>query len=307
MQGPLSGILSHPFKVGARSGDTMLLACARPHYVAIDFSSGLRRDAVVHAKGLDRQAHSARPVLILEDVSLRIPVFTNEMRSLKASLLRSVTGGQLRRGHHGAEVTALQGVSCIVHEGERVALIGHNGAGKSTFLKLISGIYAPSSGRLERRIRVFPMIRKSFVTSPDLSGLQAIKAHYLMVRGSLRGFQEFSDGVITFSGLGDFIHLPVKTYSDGMAARLLFAILTSFNHECLAMDEGFGAGDSRFYEQAQQRMKDFIQTTGTLFLASHSEQLLQQFCHRGLVFDQGSIVFDGELQQALEFYRHHRK
>jgi len=248
----------------------------------------------------------SRVVLSLEEVGLQIPVFTTETRSLKSALIRSVTGGQLRRGRSGAVITALCDVSCTVYEGERIALIGHNGAGKSTFLKLISGIYTATSGRFQRQIRVFPMIQKSFITSPELSGLQAIKAHYLMVQGNLRDFEAFCAGVIEFSGLGDFIHLPIKTYSEGMAARLLFSMLTAFSHECLAMDEGFGAGDFSFYEKAQQRMQSFIEQAGTLFLASHSDALLQQFCQRGLVFDQGSIVFDGPLDQAQSFYHSRR-
>ncbi|MCP9810103.1 ABC transporter ATP-binding protein [Cyanobium sp. HWJ4-Hawea] len=249
---------------------------------------------------------SPDPVLRLEHVGLQIPVFTTETRSLKTALIRSITGGQLRRERGGAVITALRDVSCTVHEGERIALIGHNGAGKSTFLKLVSGIYTGTSGHFERRIRVFPMIHKSFITSPELSGLQAIKAHYLMVNGNLRGFDRLSDEVIEFSGLGDFIQLPLKTYSEGMAARLLFSMLTSFSHDCLAMDEGFGAGDFSFYEKAQQRMQAFIEQAGTLFLASHSDVLLRQFCQRGIVFDQGSIVFDGPLDQALSFYHAHK-
>ena len=244
---------------------------------------------------------TAVPVLRLEDVGLQIPVFSTE-RTLKTALIRSVTGGQLRRGRNGAVISALRNVSCSVFEGERVALIGHNGAGKSTFLKLISGIYTATSGCFERRVRVFPMIQKSFITSPELSGFQAIKAHYLMVKGNLRGFDGFCEGVIEFSGLGDFIYLPVKTYSEGMSSRLLFSMLTAFSHECLAMDEGFGAGDFNFYEKAQQRLQTFIERAGTLFLASHSDNLLEQFCHRGLVFDQGSIVYDGPLDAALKFY-----
>ena len=249
---------------------------------------------------------AARPVLLLEQVGLQIPVFSTETRSLKTALIRSVTGGQLKRGPSGAVITALHNLNCVVHEGERVALIGHNGAGKSTFLRLVSGIYTPTSGRFERRIRVFPMIQKSFITSPELSGLQAIKAHYLMIRGHLREFDVFCEGVTAFSGLGDFIHLPIKTYSEGMSARLLFSMLTAFSHECLAMDEGFGAGDFSFYEKAQQRLQSFIEQAGTLFLASHSDSLLQQFCHRGLVFDQGSIVFDGPLDAALAHYHSRR-
>ena len=238
----------------------------------------------------------------LHKVRLDIPVATTETRSLKASLIRSVTGGRLSRKGCGAMVTALEDVNCSVYEGERVALIGHNGAGKSTFLRLISGIYQHSSGIFEVNVKVHPMIHKSFVTSPELSGLQAIKAHYQMMHGNLRGFEQFREDVVRFSGLGDFVRLPVKTYSQGMAARLIFAVLTGTNHDCLAMDEGFGAGDSSFYEIAQDRLDAFLASAGTLFLASHSDVLLRRFCRRGLVFRQGRIAFDGSLDDALAFY-----
>ena len=241
-------------------------------------------------------------MLHMENVRLEIPVFTNETRSLKSALIRSVTGGKLSRRRGGAVVTALQDVSCSIREGERIALIGHNGAGKSTFLRMISGIYQHTSGLFESKVRVFPMIHKSFITSPELSGLQAVKAHYLMVNGNLRGFSAFCDDVVEFSGLGDFVRLPIKTYSQGMEARLLFALLTACSHDCLAMDEGFGAGDNNFYDRAQDRLERFLKTAGTLLLASHTERLLERFCSRGLVFREGRIVFDGPLNDALDFY-----
>jgi len=241
-------------------------------------------------------------VLRLENVCLEIPVATTETRSLKSTLIRSVTGGRLNRKRGGAVITALANVSCTVREGERVALIGHNGAGKSTFLRLVSGIYQHSRGLFEAYVPVHPMIHKSFITSSELSGQQAIKAHYLMTHGNLLGFEAFCHDVVTFSGLGDFVHLPVKTYSQGMAARLMFAVLTGSRHECLAVDEGFGAGDSSFYEKAKVRLESFLASAGTLFLASHSDDLLKRFCRRGLVFSKGTIVFDGSLEHALDHY-----
>jgi lipopolysaccharide transport system ATP-binding protein len=149
------------------------------------------------------------------------------------------------------------------------------------------------------------MITRSFVTSHELSGLQAIKAHYLTIHGNLRDFHAYAEDVIDFCGLGDYIYLPIKGYSQGMAARLLFAMLTGIPHQCLAIDEGFGTGDSRFMEAAQRRLDAFLDTAGTLLLASHSDVLLRQFCKRGLVFDQGRIVMDGGLEEALDFY--HRR
>lgn len=238
----------------------------------------------------------------LRNVGLDIPVLTTETRSIKSSLLRSVTGGRLSRRRGGAVVSALQDVTLSIRQGARVALIGHNGAGKSTFLRLISGIYQHTSGYFKAHVPVFPMIHKGFLTSPELSGLQAIKAHYLLHHCHLRGFEAFSEDVIEFSGLGDFVHLPVKTYSQGMAARLLFAVLTGDRHDCLAMDEGFGAGDTSFYERAQERMTSFLSSAGTLLLASHSDDLLRRFCKRGLVFEGGRMVFSGPLENALEFY-----
>jgi lipopolysaccharide transport system ATP-binding protein len=248
----------------------------------------------------------SRPVLELYDVSLRIPVSTKEARSLKKVLIRSVTGGNLmRKEGQGAEIEALRDINCIIRHGERIALIGHNGAGKSTFLRLVSGIYQPSSGVFRAHCPVFPMIQKSFITSQDLNGMQAAKGHYLLIHGNLQGFDEFLNDVIEFSGLGDFMHLPIKGYSEGMAARLLFSMLTSSQHECLALDEGFGASDARFFAKAKLRMEKFIASAGTLLLASHSNELLRQFCTRGIVFDQGQIVCDASLEESLAYYHEH--
>ena len=161
-------------------------------------------------------------VLELENVGLEIPVLTTETRSLKSTLIRSVTGGRLSRSRGGAVVTALQDISLTIRQGARVALIGHNGAGKSSFLRLVSGIYQHTSGHFKAHVPVFPMIHKGFITSPELSGLQAIKAHYLLVHGHLRGFEEFCDDVIGFSGLGDFIRLPVRLTARGW--QLVFCL-----------------------------------------------------------------------------------
>lgn len=242
------------------------------------------------------------PVLELEGVGLKIPVFSSENRSVGTALLRSITGGALHRKRGQAFVDALEDLNLCIRKGERVALIGHNGAGKSTFLRLISGIYLPTYGRLRVHQFVYPMISKGFVTSPELSGFQAIKAHFLILHGNLRGFQAYADDVIAFSGLGEFVYLPIKGYSQGMSARLLFAMLTGISHPCLAIDEGLGTGDLQFMEAAQQRLDAFLASAGTLILASHSDALLRRFCRRGLVFHKGRIIMDDDLNKALEFY-----
>ena len=246
------------------------------------------------------------PIIKLENIYLEIPVYCLENKTLTKLLTKrmriSKIGGQLKTSNHKTKIEALSNVNLIIEKGERVALIGHNGSGKSSFLKLISGIYKPTRGNLKVDVDVYPMLQKSFLTSSDLSGIDACKAHYLLMNSSLNDFEFFLDDIIDFSGLGSYISLPIKTYSEGMCARLIFSILTSVSHDCLAIDEGFGAGDAEFFERADQRMKKFINSAGTLFLASHSEQLLRQFCTRGIVFNHGRIVFDGSLDAALNYY-----
>lgn len=243
-----------------------------------------------------------KPVLILRNVIVDIPINTQETRILKKALVSSLTGGTLFKSKHGVKIEALKNIDCTIYHGDRVALIGHNGAGKSTFLRLISGIYKPTSGFFQASCIVHPMIQKNFITGPELSGIQAAKGHYLYINDTLDGFDVFLNDIIEFSELGDFIHLPLKTYSEGMSARLLFALLTSGSHDCIALDEGFGAGDLRFIERAEKRLENFINSSGTLILASHSDALLRQFCNRGLVFRHGEIVYDGHLEDALHVY-----
>tara|TARA_Y100001968_G_scaffold180071_1_gene164942 strand:- start:859 stop:2238 length:1380 start_codon:yes stop_codon:yes gene_type:complete len=250
-----------------------------------------------------------KPIIKITNLSLTIPIAFKHDKKLSNLLtkgvLNSLIGGQLVKNEKSAKVEALSGINLTIMNGERVALIGHNGSGKTSFLKIISGIYMPTQGELDVKVEVYPMLQKSFLTSTDLTGIDAAKAHYLLVNKSLNGFEEFLEDIIDFSGLGEFISLPIKTYSEGMSARLIFSILTSIPHDCLAIDEGFGTGDTDFFDRAEKRMKSFMNSSGTLILASHSEYLLKQFCTRGIVFNHGSVVYDGSLDAALNYYHTH--
>ena len=248
---------------------------------------------------------NTQTVIKMERVSLLIPVFSNNKKFTKiiANTIKvPFTGGGLKVNNNQTNIEALSNLNITFSKGERVALIGHNGSGKSTFLKLISGIYTLTSGRMKISVNVYPMLQKSFLTSNELTGIDAAKAHYLLINRNLNGFNDYLKEIVDFSGLGDYISLPIKTYSEGMSARLIFSLLTSCKHDCLAIDEGFGTGDSEFFERAEKRLKSFIDSAGTLFLASHSEELLRQFCIRGIVFNHGSIVYDGHLDEALNYY-----
>ena len=250
----------------------------------------------------ERKIPKKSSIISLKNVSLTIPVFQKMDRSIKKSLLRSATGGLIAKTQSLTSVKALRSINIDISKGDRIALIGQNGSGKTSFLKLISGIYEPSKGVIEKNVEVYPMIQKSFIVANELSGLDAAKSHYLLINNSLLGFEDFLEDIVTFSGLGEFITFPLKTYSEGMASRLLFSLLTYHSHDCLALDEGLGTGDQSFYNKAAKRLDGFIQKSGTLIFASHSNELLKQFCTRGLVFSKGSIIFDGTLTNALLYY-----
>ena len=248
------------------------------------------------------------PAIIINHISLSIPIYQVANRSFTKKFTNKViniTGGSLDQSQDRTNIIALNNINLTIMKGERVGLIGHNGSGKSSFLRLISGIYMPTRGNINVLVDVYPMLQKTFLTSSELSGIDACKAHYLLNNHSLVGFESFLDEIVEFSGLGSYISLPVKTYSEGMSARLVFSILTSSPHDCLAIDEGFGTGDSDFCDRAEERMKQFMESAATLFLASHSEELLKQFCNRGIVFSHGSIAFDGPLDAALNYYHTH--
>lgn len=245
----------------------------------------------------------SHPLVELEHVCLDIPVEGVGSRSLKAALVGGLTGGLLNRNRGGSlAVQALSDLNFTIRKGERVALLGHNGAGKSTLLRLLSDVYAPSRGRIRRHGQVAPLINKSFWVDTDLSGRHAARAQYLLNCNTIEGFDEFLEELVNFTELADFIHLPIRTYSDGMRTRLQFGLLTAFRHQALALDEGIGAGDQWFLSRARQRLALFLGEVGTLILASHSNELLSQFCNRGLVLQHGRVVFDGSLPEAFSHY-----
>ena len=232
-----------------------------------------------------------------------MPVDGVRSRSIKSALVGGLTGGLLRSSRDGlVNVEALRALTVTIYKGDRVALLGHNGAGKSTLLRLLSDIYYPEKGKIMRYGKIIPLINKSFWIDTDLNGYHAAKAHYLLNFNNLKGFDQYCNELLEFTELADFIHLPIRTYSDGMRTRLLFGLLTSFRHEALALDEGIGAGDQWFMSRARSRLADFLGNIGTLILASHSDDLLKQFCNRGLVLSHGQLVFDGNIEQALAHY-----
>ena len=239
----------------------------------------------------------------LEGATVEYPILTQASRKLSRQLIRVATGGQLDRAESGRiSVRALDDLTFRLNPGDRVGLIGHNGSGKSTMLKLLAGIYWPTSGTIRREGVVGSLLDIALGMSPDATGRENI---YL--RGALQGLsrKEISalvPGIIEFSELGDFIELPMRTYSSGMLLRLAFSVATVLSPDILLMDEWLAVGDEAFQSKAEKRLHEVVARTKIMVIASHSEGLIRSQCNRVIYLEGGSLVADGKPDDVLPLY-----
>lgn len=242
-------------------------------------------------------------MLEIRNLSLDIPVGSSKKYGRSLNVLNESIGGILKNKHDTTYIRALNKINLTIKKGERIALIGHNGSGKSTLLRVISNIFKPSEGEIKGQFFT-PLLNRAFMVNEDHSGIDAIKAHYLYAKRnvSTQDYKNFEEKIIEESGLGTFIHVPIRTYSTGMAERLQFCLATSFNDNALAIDEGFGTADSSFTSYATKKLDNFMDSSETIVFASHSEALLTDFCQRGIVLRGGIINFDGPIKEAFNFY-----
>lgn len=236
--------------------------------------------------------------ILLQHVHLHYAAMAYQERSLK-SLLAGLFRKQVPRVQ---DIHALKDISLEIGSGERVGLLGHNGAGKSTFLKMVAGLYPLSAGRLQVDGQVRSLFDLSLGFEPDASGRENILYRGLLLGLSPRFMREKEAEIVEFADLGEFIDYPIKTYSAGMQVRLAFAISTAVGGDILLLDEVIGAGDANFMAKARQRITKLIEQAEILVLASHDFHALQAICNRGLVFHHGELVFDGAIDAAIKYY-----
>ena len=221
--------------------------------------------------------------------------------TLKSWLVRRLVKEPVNAPRYRVE--ALKDITLEIKRGERVGLVGLNGAGKSTLLKVLAGIYPPTAGRVERRGHVCPMFEFATGFEMNQSGWDNIRIRGMLLGMSPEEIEEKMHQIAEFTELGEFLSYPVRTYSSGMFIRLAFAVSTSINPEILLLDEVMGAGDIRFAEKARRRMMEFMEHGEVLVFASHSFDLLNQFCERTIWLDKGRVVADGPTREVTSMYR----
>jgi ABC-2 type transport system ATP-binding protein/lipopolysaccharide transport system ATP-binding protein len=236
----------------------------------------------------------------LKNVTVRFPVYQGAGRSLRHRLVAAGTGGRFGAdAKHQICVEALSDLTFDLEHGDRLALIGHNGAGKTTLLRVLAGIYTPEGGTISIKGRIAPLFDAGFGMDADATGFENIRLRGLYLGLSRAEIEQRIDDIAAFTELGSFLNMPMRTYSMGMQTRLSFAVSTSIDPEILLLDEGIGTGDASFIEKANARLHGFIERTGILVLASHSNDLVRKFCNKAIVMQQGKIVRAGSVEEIL--------
>ncbi len=245
---------------------------------------------------------SSETLISARNVSLHIPVFHQRERSLMKNpfaLISELYVGNSKR----VTKPVLQNINLEVKKGERIGVIGANGGGKSTLLRLLAGIYPPTTGKIDVRANAKGLFDISYGMMPDATGLENIYLRGLQMGLSMKEIRSMVTEVVEFSGLEQYINLPQNTYSAGMRLRLAFSISTSIRPDILLLDEWIGAGDADFRKKVASRLKELMDNSKVLFLASHNNNIISQFCNRCIVLEKGKITFDGPVGEALEHYQ----
>ncbi|WP_349371487.1 ABC transporter ATP-binding protein [Salinarimonas sp.] len=238
------------------------------------------------------------PRVALRRVNLAYPVVGASKRLLAGADADRI--GAIGRGLVG--VNALRDIDLVADDGNRIGILGGNGSGKTTLLRVIAGVYPPQSGSVRVRGRLSSMLDIHTGFDPDATGAENIAVRGLFLGAARGDVPRLRDEIIAFSELGPYIDLPMRTYSAGMRMRLAFSIATAVTPDILVMDEWLSAGDAAFRRKAEARMTSLVAESRVLFMASHSSALLTKVCTRGIVLNEGRIVFDGSIEEAIAIH-----
>ena len=238
-----------------------------------------------------------------QHADFEFPIFNARSRSIASKLLKFSTGGRLDKDASGRVVVkALDNLSFYIAEGERVGLIGHNGAGKSTLLRALSGVYHPSAGTAAIKGEIGSLIDLSLGINSEATGLENIYIRAKLLGLNRKEIEQRTEEIVEFSELGDFISMPVRTYSSGMNLRLAFSVSTVLRPEILLMDEWLSVGDENFKHKAEERLTDIMEASKILVIASHSRELIERTCTRVIWLEHGQIKKDGLPSEVLPKY-----
>lgn len=236
-----------------------------------------------------------KPVIEFKNVTKRYKLFKNDKKRLMAVFIKKIKY---------KEKKAVDDVSFDIMKGEAVAFFGKNGAGKSTILKIITGVTYPTQGSVKVRGRVSALLELTSGFDPELTGRENI-----FLKGQLMGLKDkeikaLENPIIEFAELGDYIDQPIRTYSSGMKSRLGFAINANIKPEILIVDEALSVGDASFRKKCVKKVNEIMESEGlTLLFVTHSASDAKEFCNRGIVLKNGKLMYDSDIEDAIKKYK----
>src|SRR5262245_26420844 len=242
-------------------------------------------------------------VISLDQVTIEFPIYNARGRSLTEELFRRTVGGMIKSDHSShVSVVALRDISLMLGDGDRLGLIGHNGAGKSTLLRVMAGIYEPLSGRAQISGTVASLTDITMGMNPEATGYENIVLRGVFLGLQVREVRRMIPDIEAFTELGEFLKLPLRTYSSGMLLRLAFAVTTAVVPEVLIMDELIGAGDAAFVVKATARLNQMISSSRILVIASHDVETIRRLCTKAALMQTGRIVRIGPVEEVISAY-----
>ncbi|MCL2786957.1 MAG: ABC transporter ATP-binding protein [Micrococcales bacterium] len=246
------------------------------------------------------------PTMIVDDVHVRYRVFggrrVGATREHRQGIYQRLFDRTTRTVGAMKEVHAVRGVSFVAHEGESIGIIGRNGAGKSTLLRAIAGLLPYSEGAVYAKGQC-ALLGVNAALLPRLTGDRNILLGGLALGMSPAEIREKFDEIVEFSGIGEFVYLPMKAYSSGMGARLRFAIATARVPDILMIDEALSTGDEAFRRRSQDKVMEVKEQAGTVFLVSHSATTVLTMCERAIWLEKGQVVQDGPADEIVAAYQ----
>jgi lipopolysaccharide transport system ATP-binding protein len=223
-------------------------------------------------------------------IVVEFPIYDLAHRSLKNRVLGATTGGLVASARHVTVIRAIDQISFDIQKGMRIGLVGHNGSGKTTLLRVLAGIYEPVAGQVRVEGKVASLLDVSTGIDPEATGSENIVLRGVMMGLTLREIRSRAQEIAEFTELGEYLDMPVRTYSSGMLLRLAFGVATSINADIVLMDEWLSVGDENFKEKAARRLDDMVARSAILVLASHSMELLKRNCNQVFRMEHGRIV-----------------
>jgi ABC-2 type transport system ATP-binding protein len=242
-------------------------------------------------------------LITLKNVSIDIPIYDVSGSSLKKLLLDRAIGGRFGEAGSHVIVNALKNISFEAHDGDRIALVGSNGSGKTTLLRVLADVYPPTHGTVHVEGRVSPMLDAALGMTIDATGWENIRICGMLWGLSRAQIEASIEEIAEFTELGDFLNVPVRTYSMGMLLRLGFAVATLRDPEILLLDEVIGVGDASFFTKAYDRILRLVHRSQILVVASHSDLILRQLCNKAIWLKNGDLMEFGEIDKVLDAYK----